>query len=1024
MNLPDFSVRKPVTITMFIFIVVIFGFISLTRMELDLMPDITFPILTVVAEYEGVGSEDMEMVVTKPLEEAVSTVANVKDIQAVSKEGFSMILVEFEWGTDIDSAASDIRNRIDMMGFMFPADLKDPQVIKFDPGMIPVMGFGINSPLSSRQLRNTVEDQVIEPLEQIDGVSSIFAIGGAQREIAVELSLKKLRHYNIPLTLVASRIGADNVNSPGGRLEEMHKELIVRTVGEYKSVENIRNTFIAQRENGAVYLKDLGSVREADKDMRIVARNGGREGGVMLIIYKTSEANTVVVSSRVNEKLARIEADLGSDFNIDVFLDLGEMISRILSITGSTALGGAFLAVFILFIFLRSWRPTAIIATAIPLSMLGIFLPLYALGFTLNFVVLIGVALGVGMIVDNSIVVIENTYRHVGITEDPAMSAILGAKQVGMAITASTFTTVVVFLPLLFTGGIVGKIFEQLALTVAAALIGSLIIALTIIPMLSSKLIVKEPTKKLKWFEYIKERYEKTLVSLLNKKKAFSFAVLGVVALSIAVLPFAGKEYFPNIDNSMLNMNIKRLPGTVLEETDRLVRRAEEEFEKIPGIMNYSSFVGVTEGGEMDAAMGTGPSGPHEASVFVRLERKKDRKLSSVQVQNRVREALPPMENVTYEFMDMGQAMIVSGGRQETPVMINIYGPELDRLKNISREIIEALSTIDGLFDISGSLEEGRPELTVRIDRPRAAAYGLTVSDISRAINSNVQGMTAGKYRRRGDELDIKVILQENDRDSVHKIKNIPIYGQGGKIASVSDVAKIYREKGPVRLERDNKRRKVSVSANYSGDDFSTVLDDVRRQMETVFIPSGYSVDYGGEAERMEEMFGTLMQLFLLAILLIYMVMAAQFESFIHPLIIMITIPLAYVGMIWILIITGKTISMPAGMGILILFGIVVNNAIVLIDYINQLRRDEGLSVREAVREGASVRLRPILMTAATTITAMIPLALNKDEGSAVRSVVAISIIGGLLVGTLLTLYVIPSIYDYIEGKKEKKAGA
>ncbi len=507
MNLPDFSVKKPVTITMLISIVVILGFISLTRMGLDLMPDITYPLLSIVTEYRGVSSEDIEDVLTKPLENAVSTVKNVKEINSVSQEGFSMIMVEFEWGTDIDNSVQEIRNRIDQMGFLLPENLKDPQVIKFDAGMIPIMGIGINSSLDSRQMRKIVEDMVKDPIEQLDGVSAVFTMGGIQREIRAELSLNKINHYNIPLSMVAARIGADNINSPGGRIVEGYNELIVRMLGEYKSVEDIKNTYITTRGSKAVYLKDLGSVREVNKEIRSIARNGGKEGMVMMI-YKTSGANTVLVSSRINEKLKSIKADIGEDFNVDIFLDMGDMIKTILSITGSTALGGALLAIFILYIFLRSWRPMVIIATAIPLSMLSVFLLLYLLGFTLNFVVLIGVALGVGMIVDNSIVVIENTYRHVGLTGNPAMSAILGAKQVGMAITASTFTTVVVFLPLLFAGGIVGKIFEQLAFTVAAALIGSLIIALTIIPMLSSKLIIKEERKKIKWLEYLRDRYE------------------------------------------------------------------------------------------------------------------------------------------------------------------------------------------------------------------------------------------------------------------------------------------------------------------------------------------------------------------------------------------------------------------------------------------------------------------------------------------------------------------------------------
>ncbi len=1020
MKLPDFSVKKPVTITMFILIVVVLGVISLSKMGLDLMPDITFPVLSVVTTYEGVGSEDIEKLVTRPIEKSISTVKGVKNINSISREGFSAVLVEFEWGTNIDAAAQNTRDRIDLMKFLLPDDITTPQVLKFDPSMMPVFGLGITGDIDMRSLRKIVEDEIEPLIEQLDGVSSVFFMGGGEREIRVELDSNKLSTYRIPIQLVANQIELNNINQPGGRLEIAHQELTLRAIGELSSLKEIRNTFVDMRGDTPIFVKDLGKVIYTDKEVRAIARTNGKSG-IMLMAYKESRANTVLVSSRVSKKVAEIEKTLPGNIELSMFFDMGVMIKRILKVTLTSAFWGALMAICILFLFLRSWRPTFIIATAIPLSMLATFLPLFALGYTINFVILIGVALGVGMIVDNAIVVIENSYRHLEITGDPALSASMGAKQVGMAITASTFTTVVVFIPLLFAKGIVGKIFSQLAITVGSALICSLIVALSIIPMLSSKLLGREaPKEKNKWMTAFRNWYEKKLTYLLENKKVLGIIVAALIILSIAIFPFMGKEYFPSVDDSMMLMKINRKVGTILKETDRVVKRVEELFSKQPEVLTYSGFIGVTEGGEMDAAMGTGPSGPYQGDFFVRLKEKTDRKRSTEEIQDTVRKGLPPFEDVDYKFMKMGQAMMTSGGKQEYPIQIKIFGADLETLTKISGEIKRKIKEIPGIYDTATTLEQGSPELGIKIDRLKAAKFGLSVSEISNVIKSNIKGISGGRFRQKGEEIDIKVILNEKDRSNLHKIKNLPVLTKKGAVLSLSQLTEITSRKGPIKLERENKRRKIVITANHGGSNLSKVMNLIKKELKDVYLPVGYSIEYGGEAENLKEMFITLLQLFALAILLIYMVMAAQFESFIHPLIIMVTIPLSYVGVILMLILVGKTISMPAAMGVLILFGIIVNNAIVLIDYVNHLRRNEGMDIRSAVIEGAKVRLRPILMTATTTMIAMVPMAVNKMEGSAVRSVVAVSIIGGLMVGTILTLFVIPVIYDYVEHRLKK----
>ncbi|MGM0441510.1 MAG: efflux RND transporter permease subunit [Elusimicrobiota bacterium] len=1020
MKLPDFSVKKPVTISMLILIVIVMGTVSLSRMGLDLMPDVTFPMVTVVSTYEGVNPQDMEDMVTRPLEDVVATIKGVKKINAITREGLTALMVEFEWGTNIDLAAQDIRDNLDMMQSFLPDDISDPQVIKFNAEMMPVFGLGVTGEMEDVKLRKLAEDEIETALEQVDGVSAVYMWGGAEEEIRIELDLKKLSSYKIPSDMVIAAIGQQNLNSPSGRIEQNYKEITLRAVGEFETVSDVEDTAVTRRGGETIYVSDLGRVERTTKDMRAKARTNSKSS-VMIMPYKESGANPVLVSERINEQLDSLEKRLPSHVNISAFLDMGQMITRILRVTLSSALWGGLLAVGVLYFFLGSWRPTVIIATAIPLSLLATFLPLFGAGYTINFVILIGAALGVGMIVDNAIVVIENSYRHLKITDRRKMAASMGAKQVGMAITASTFTTIVVFIPLLFAGGVVGKIFSQLAVTVASALVCSLIVALTIIPMLSSKILsTKNLGQKRRWMDKSREWYGEKLTYFLENKAIMLFIILILVILSIAAFPFMGKEYFPSIDQSMLMMKVQRDIGTVLEETDRIVARVEEEFSSQEEILNYSGMMGVMEGGEIDAAMGTGPTGPHEADIFVRLKEKTDRQKGHQEIKDEVIKNLPRYEDASIEFIDMGEMMLTGGGMQDSPIQINIYGSELEVLDSVADDIKNKIENIPGVYNLDVSIDKGRPELDININRKRAAQYGVSVLQINRALQNGVKGTKAGKLRQGGDELDIKVIFEEKDRLTVQQIENIPIMTDRGAVLSVGQLADFTYKEGPTKLERDNRRRVMTVSGNYRGSDFSGVMNKVRDKVDGVFLPSGYTVSYGGEAEDLQEMFITLIQVFALAILLIYMVMAAQFESFIHPLIIMLTIPLSYIGVVWMLIMTGKSISMPAAMGVLILFGIIVNNAIVLIDYINRLRRHQGLDIRKAVIEGGKVRLRPILMTALTTIFAMVPMALNKMEGAAIRSVVAISIIGGLLVGTGLTLFVIPLIYDFIEHRFEK----
>jgi HAE1 family hydrophobic/amphiphilic exporter-1 len=1019
MKLPEFSVEKPVTVTMLILIVVVVGAISLGNLGLDLMPDITYPVMSVVTTYEGVASEEMENIVTKPIEEVVATVKNVKKVSSFSQEGLSAVMVEFEWGANLDLLAQDIRDKIDMISDFLPEDMDKPIVVKFDPSMIPVMVFGIVGERDLRSLRQLVKDVFKDRLEQVDGVASAMVWGGKEREVRVEVDRKKLEALHISLEEVSQKLSMENLNLPAGHLKSGYQEFLLRTVGEFDSVEEIGEIVVALRGNVPIYLKDIATVSDTHREVRSYARTN-KKNSVLVIVSKESGANTVFVSNGVNKALKELKVQLPQDIKFYTIFDQSRLIKRIIKVTGSNALSGGVLAVLVLFLFLRSLRTTIAIALGIPLSLIATFIPLYFLGYNLNFITMIGIALGVGMIVDNGIVVIENTFRHLSLGEEAKVSAKSGANEVGMAITASTLTTVAVFFPLIFIRGITGKLFTQMALTISFALLASLFVALTLVPMIASRIFKTgeargyEVSFGRRTFGYFRERYKEFLRKTLLHRKRVILGALLLFILSLGLFPYIGREFFPNLDTDMAFLMVKMPVGTNLDETDKVVREIEDIVLSEEGVQTVGAFVGLSEATKQDAAFGMGSAGVNEAEIFIRLEDKLNRKRTSQEIVNHVRAQLPPIEGARYESMDMAQSIVTGGGTRQASIELKLFGKDLGILEDLSQKVMGAMGKIEGVYDLGSSLEKGRPELQIRIDRHRASQWGLTISQIASTLQMAVQGKTSTVFRQGGEEINIRVSLDKDARENLREIENIILPSPLGMLVRLKDVADIEQAKGPIRLNRENQKRMVSITANFAGRHLSSVMSDIRDKIREINFPEGYFIDYGGQAEKMRETFISIGQILILAVLLVFMIMAAEFESFTQPLVIMFTVPLAIIGVILAIVISGKTISLPSGMGVVILSGIIVNNGIVMIDYINQLRR-KGMEKTEAIIEGAATRLRPILMTSSTTILGMLPMAFSRAEGSEARSVVAISIMGGLLVGTILTLIVIPAIYSLFE---------
>ncbi len=1035
MNLPEFSVNKRVTITMLIAIVMVLGGIAFSRLGLDLLPDIDYPVVSVLTQYAGVSSEDIENLITRPVEEAVSTVNRVKSVNSFSQEGVSVVMVEFEWGTNLDFAAQDIRDGIGLIRDYLPEDAAEPLVVKFDMSMMPVMLYGVTSEdMNTLQLRRLLKDVVKGRIERQEGVASLRLMGGLEREIQVRVDASKLEARALSLDQVVGALRFGNLNLPAGHITKGYTEFLVRSMGEYQHVSEIENTIVGMAPGAGtpIYLKDVAEVADAHQDVRSYGRTQKLDS-IILMVSKQSGANTLQVGNKVRKELEEIERILPSDVHFHLFFDQSEIIRNITSRTGGNAVVGGVLAVLMIFFFLRNWRPTFTIAVAIPLSIIATFIAMYFAGYTLNLMTLAGLALGVGMLVDNAVVVIENIFRHLEEGADRITAAKEGAREVAKAITASTLTTMTVFLPMIFATGIAGKLSRGLALTIAFALFASLFVALTLVPMLASVMFKRQRTapggadqKRFGegQFEGIKERYQKVLRWSLSHRKT----VLGITAalflISLGLIPIVGTEFMPSSDQPFVVLNVEMPVGTSLEETNRLVGEIEDILIAQEGVLTVGAFGGLSEASKMDVAFGSVDAGIHVGQLNARLMDKKDRKRSDAAIMDAVRAQLPEVEGVKIEFMDMSEQMM--GGGAGAPVEIKIFGKDLAALKEISERIVRKIEGIEGLRDLDTSLRAGKPELRIRIDQEKAGRVGLSVGQVAGTIQTAMQGKIAGQLRSGGDEFNIRVRFREGDRTAIEDIENLGVHSPLGVLIPLKQLARLEYGEGPVKLDREDQSRRVSVTANVFGRDMGSIMADVRSAVEPMVkgFPSGYFVEFGGEYKQMMETFVSLGAAFLLAILLVYMVMAASFESFTHPLVIMFTMPLALIGVVLMLLITGKTISLVSSFGLIILVGIVVNNGIVLIDYTNQLRK-RGVEQHEALIQAGATRLRPILITSGTTILGMIPMALSTSEGAEMRSPIALTVIGGLLAATVLTPVIIPVVYsvvDRISYKTSKRA--
>jgi len=1025
MTLPEFSVNRKITVLMLILIISLFGVLSFFRLGLDMMPDLEYPVVSVVTTYEGVSSEDIENLITEPVEEVVSAVKNVKKVTSISQEGISAVIVEFEWGTKLDFAAQDVREKLSWLTDYLPDDADSPLVVKFNTADYPILYYGVTGMEDTRTLRKYLDNNVRPRLERIEGVASVYIMGGLEREINVFIDRDKLNAFNISIDQVVGKLAMENVNVSGGHVTKGYIEYLVRTMGEYKDVDAIRNTIVAMHGTTPVYMKDIASVQDTYKEIRNYARTNGRPS-VIFMIMKQSGVNTVSVIKRVKKTLTDVKKYVPPDILFYPVMDQGRVINKVTHRTGQNAILGGIFAILMIFAFLLDWRPTLTVALAIPLSVVTTFIGIHTFDYTLNIMTLGGMALGVGMLVDNAVVVIENTFRHLEEGKDRSAAAKLGAEEVGMAITASTLTTIAVFLPMTLSSGIAGRLSRPLAVTVTLALLASLFVALTIVPMISSVLFKKERNKKRSnektirlFFMRARGRYTSMLRwSLGHRKTVIIIAALSFF-VSIAAVPILGTEFMPKQDIPLLMMKINLPVGTSLDETNRTVKKIENIILKQPETRFVASFIGLSRETKMDVAWGFGAAGVNEAEVFVRLVDREERVRSAETIMEYIRSRIEKIKGAQFEFLDMGQMLMGATGG-ETPVAVKVFGKDLDKLRIMADKIAEGCKNVKGLRDIDTTLKMGKPELQIIVDREKASQMGLTVGRIAETVKAAMLGVVPTKYRIGGDEYDIRVRFRDFDRQSIADVGNIKIATPAGNLVPLYHVADFVKKMGPVKITREDQERDVTVTANTFERDIGSIVENIKSMESGMDIPEGYFIEYGGTYEDMHEAFVSLAQALAIAIILIYMIMAAQFESLLHPFVIMFTVPLSFIGAVFGLIVFHKTLSVPAFMGMIILSGVVVNNGIVMIDYINHLRR-KGVKPLEAIVEGATIRLRPVLITTFTTVAGMLPMALSQTQGSELRSPMAVAVAGGLLFSTFLTLFVIPVVYS-IAGRVKMKS--
>ncbi|UCF04683.1 MAG: efflux RND transporter permease subunit [bacterium] len=1074
MKIVNFSIARPVTVGMFTIALVLFGAISFKQLSIDLLPDISYPTITVRTEYPGNAPAEIENLITKPVEEAIGVIGNVVLVSSVSRAGVSEVMVEFDWGTNMDFAVLDMREKLDLL--RLPEEALKPLILRFDPSQDPIVRYVVAGEPGLKELRILTEEHIKPEIEALDGVAAVRLNGGLEEEIHVDIAEGKLNSMGLTLSGIITRLAEENINLAGGTLRDGEAEYLVRTLNEFQRVDDIGDIVVGVQAGVPVYLRDIAEVTSSHKEREIIIRVNGEEG-VELACYREAGRNTVAISERIEDRFESLRPELPAGVRLEKVFDQAIFIRESMNEVLKTAIIGGILAIIILYLFLQHAGSTTVISLAIPISIVTTFFLMYAAGVSLNIMSLGGLALGVGLLVDNSIVVLESINRFRKRGENNAAAASLGTSEVGKAVTAATLTTVAVFLPIVFVKGVAGQLFRDQALTVTFSLLTSLIVALTVIPMLSSRggrrigqaapnpapnpglgnpgpgdpglgnpepentgpdrrsarvagwlfgsviilaggirtLLGKLVSPLLRLFMFCYERTERSYGRILDSslKHRGVTVLVAVVSFAVSILIYMnlGKELIPDLVQGQFNVEVKLPAGTPLQATSNMMGMMEQTMDGLDGISRIFTTVGSnpTMGGsieERDESRGQINVHLGFGSNFEREE-----KIRSV-----LRKQFTKLPDLEYKFTRPSYFTL------KTPVEVIVRGEDLNILKEISRQVKSLIGGVRGVTDIRSLMEEGTPEVLISFDRDRLARMGLEVGSISRLLRSKVYGEVATEFVKGERKIDIRVQVRRDQMQTLEDLRRLIVNPGLEPPVMLKSVADFEVISSPSEIHRQDQQRVAKITANLAGRDLRSTVTEITTLLdERLALGPEYLLEMGGQNREMMLSFSSMRFALLLAIFLVYLVMASQFESFLHPFVILFTIPLSLVGAVILLAITGKPVNVLVFIGTIMLAGIVVNNAIVLVDYINTLRRS-GIRKMDAIRRAATVRFRPILMTTATTVLGLFPMALGFGEGGEIRSPMAVTVIGGLIFSTLLTLVVIPVVYSLFE--REHGSGA
>jgi len=1057
MQLIDFAIRRRVTIVMCTVAIALFGLVSLSRLKLNLLPDLSYPTITIRTELPGAAPLELETLVTRPVEEAVSIIRNVRQVRSVSRAGQSDVTLEFVWGTDMDVAGIDVREKLDLL--QLPLEAKRPLLLRFDPSSEPVLRLAFletgdrareESVERLKSMRRFAEDRLKPDLEAVEGSAAVKVSGGYEDEVQVLVDQQKLAQLGLSIDTVTRRIRAENVNLSGGRLEQGTQRFLVRTLNEFESIEQMANAIIATRDGQPVYLKDVARVTRGYKDREAITRVDGREA-IELAVYKEGDANTVLLAEGVQKRLKDLEKSLPEGTEVRTVYDQSTFISAAIGEVKSAALIGGLLAILVLYAFLRDARATMISGIAIPVSVLGTFVAMYAFNLSLNIMSLGGIALAVGMLVDNAVVVLESIVRKQEHGMERREAARQGTAEVAMAVTAATLTSVAVFFPMVFITGVAGQLFRDQSLTVTFALSFSLVVALTLAPMLAagrghhigdSPVAASGPRKPRRievllarmaaalrtgfgWIaracalalaplvrvtqalnRWADDRYPGAIRwALAHPAKTIGSAAALFVLTIVLILPRLGTELIPQMSQGEFNVDLRLPPGTPLEQTDRSMRAAQRASAKLGDVALAYSVAGT--GNRLDA--NPVDAGENTGRLSIPLQ-KGSRRADEDAAMAGMRKSLDALPGLQYRF---SRPALFS---MSTPLEVVVSGYDLDRLTAAAGQVRAKMLADDHFADVKTTVEAGNPEIQVVFDQERAAQLGLSVRDIADRLVNSVRGEVATRYKLRDKQIDVLVRSVDTRAASIEEVRNLIVNPGSEHPVTLSSVADVQLAVGPAEVRRVAQERVAVVSANLAKGDLGSAVVALQRIVSEVQLPVGTTAFLSGQSEEMKDSFRSLQFVLLLAIFLVYLVMASQFESLIHPFVILLTIPLAITGAVWALWLTHTTVNVVAYIGLIMLTGIVVNQSIVLIDAVNQAR-GRGLSKNDAIVEAGRLRLRPILITKLTTILGLMPMALGLGEGAEVRAPMAITVIGGVLLTTFLTLLVIPVVYAVLDRK-------